>query len=182
MNATPHRERPGHQWTLWAFAVVATVLLAAAIPTHPDVSAQQSKPEPPPAEAARLFEVNCAMCHGNDGRGAERGPDIVSSRQAVGRSFEDLERIIRTGVPAGGMPPTAMSAEAIGHVARYVRAVAAASQQPRTFRLVRLVRTRRILLWRQHAERSRRGRQEIFTGDRRANGQAGVGVSTARGE
>ena len=111
MNATPHRERPGHQWTLWAFAVVATVLLAAAIPTHPDVNAQQSKPEPPPAEAARLFEVNCAMCHGNDGRGAERGPDIVSSRQAVGRSLEDLERIIRTGIPAGGMPPTTMSAE-----------------------------------------------------------------------
>ena len=141
MNATPHRERPGHQWTLWAFAVVATVLLAAAIPTHPDVNAQQSKPEPPPAEAARLFEVNCAMCHGNDGRGAERGPDIVSSRQAVGRSLEDLERIIRTGIPAGGMPPTTMSAEEIGHVARHVRAVAAASQQPRTFRLVRL-RTR----------------------------------------
>ena len=140
MNATRYRERSRHRWTLLA-ALLPALVLAAFMRTDAYVAVQQGKPGQPSPEASRLFEVQCAACHGNDGRGAERGPDIVSPQRAAERSLDELQRIIRSGVPAGGMPPTTMSADEIGHVARHVRALAASAQQPRTFRFVRL-RTR----------------------------------------
>jgi alcohol dehydrogenase (cytochrome c) len=91
----------------------------------------------PPA-AAKLFELHCATCHGNDGRGAERGPDIVSSRRAATRSLDEIQRIIRQGIPQSGMPATTMAAGEVEAVARYLKALAEAAQEPRTFRHVRL--------------------------------------------
>ncbi len=95
MDATQQRESPRHRWLLCAFGIVVAGLATMGQPRNGGLYAQQSKPDPPSAEAERRFEGTCATCHGNDGKGAERGPDIVSSRRAAGRSIEDLERIIR---------------------------------------------------------------------------------------
>ncbi|MGB2712748.1 MAG: PQQ-binding-like beta-propeller repeat protein [Vicinamibacterales bacterium] len=89
-------------------------------------------------DAPKLFELHCATCHGNDGKGAERGPDIVSSRRAATRSLDEIQRIIRQGIPQSGMPPTTMGPPEIDAVARYLKKLAEAAQEPRTFRHVRL--------------------------------------------
>ncbi len=91
-----------------------------------------------PAEIRPLFEAQCATCHGSDGRGAERGPDIVTSSGAATRPIEETARIIREGIPAGGMPPSRLDADAITALARHVRSMAESARQPRTFARVRL--------------------------------------------
>ena len=52
----------------------------------------------------RLFEGRCAACHGADGAGGERGPNIVDARRGRVRSKDALREVIRKGVPEGGMP------------------------------------------------------------------------------
>ena len=114
-------------------AGVAVVLLASS----GALLAARHRAQPTP-DAPRLFEANCANCHGSDGRGAERGPDIVSSRRAASRSIEDLQRIIRQGIPPSGMPPSTLGEGEIAAVARHLRELAGKAQQPRTFPHVRL--------------------------------------------
>ena len=52
-----------------------------------------------------LFESSCAPCHGLDGRGGERGPDISTRPQMVQLSNQEILGILREGRPAAGMPP-----------------------------------------------------------------------------
>src|SRR5262245_56156877 len=50
------------------------------------------------------FAAHCAACHGADGKGGERGPDIISTNSARRRTIEGLSEVIRKGIPAAGMP------------------------------------------------------------------------------
>jgi len=52
-----------------------------------------------------MFEAVCAGCHGLDGRGGERGPDISTRQQIVQLSDGEILEILRGGRPAAGMPP-----------------------------------------------------------------------------
>jgi cytochrome c oxidase cbb3-type subunit 3 len=52
----------------------------------------------------RLFESTCAGCHGLDGRGGEKGPNIATRPETSRRSDDEILAILRHGVPAGGMP------------------------------------------------------------------------------
>jgi putative heme-binding domain-containing protein len=56
------------------------------------------------SEGRQLFESRCAGCHGLDGRGGERAPDIATRQNVQRRSDNDLLRIIESGLPASGMP------------------------------------------------------------------------------
>jgi len=72
-------------------------------------SSQQSKaahaaPQPT-TDGRQLFESRCAACHGLDGRGGERGPDVATRPQIVQLSDRELGEILRQGRPAAGMPP-----------------------------------------------------------------------------
>src|SRR5215470_10798131 len=73
----------------------------------------------------RHFEARCAACHGADGKGGERGPDIVSSDNARRRSADDLSELIRRGIPAGGMPAFQLSARELQELVAFVRALSA---------------------------------------------------------
>jgi cytochrome c oxidase cbb3-type subunit III len=52
----------------------------------------------------QTFEAICASCHGLDGRGGERGPDIATRPDVLRLSDRDLLQILREGIPSGGMP------------------------------------------------------------------------------
>ena len=56
---------------------------------------------------AKLFPSNCGSCHGIDGRGGERAPDIATRRDIQKLSDDALAKIIRDGIPGTGMPPFA---------------------------------------------------------------------------
>jgi len=94
--------------------------------------------QPAPSEAKPLFDAHCATCHGSDGRGAERGPDLITPRSEIRRSLDETVRIIREGIPAGGMPPARVDDKSIAMLAGYVRTLAESAQAPQTFARVRL--------------------------------------------
>ena len=72
-------------------------------------SSQQSKGAKaaphPTSNGRQIFESSCAACHGLDGRGGERGPDIATRPQIVQLSDQELGDILRHGRPSAGMPP-----------------------------------------------------------------------------
>jgi len=70
----------------------------------------------------RLFSSNCAACHGADGRGGERAPDIVTLRNVVSLTDADLEAIVKKGLPGVGMPPFGyLGDQKVSDVVAYLR-------------------------------------------------------------
>jgi alcohol dehydrogenase (cytochrome c) len=122
-------------------AFVAAGVCAALAATLPQ-GTQAARPaaSQPVTEAPALFASQCATCHGADGRGAERGPDIVSSISAQRRPVEEIARIIRDGIPSAGMPPARLAADAIAAVASHVRSLADAARVVPTFPRVTIER------------------------------------------
>ena len=51
-----------------------------------------------------MFESVCATCHGLDGRGGERGPNIAKRAEVQQLSDEETLHILQAGIPAAGMP------------------------------------------------------------------------------
>jgi len=55
-------------------------------------------------EARQLFEASCSGCHGLDGRGGERGPDIATRPEIAQLKDNEILEILQGGRPAAGMP------------------------------------------------------------------------------
>ena len=55
-------------------------------------------------DSKHIFAANCAACHGLDGQGSERGPDIANNRALQRRTDQALSRLVREGVAGTGMP------------------------------------------------------------------------------
>jgi cytochrome c oxidase cbb3-type subunit III len=88
---------------LWAFAIFFGAIGILCATT---ILGQTTAPNTNQANAGRhTFEAVCAGCHGLDGRGGERGPDIATRQQIVQLSDNELTEILRAGRPAAGMPP-----------------------------------------------------------------------------
>ncbi|HET9406385.1 MAG TPA: c-type cytochrome [Candidatus Sulfotelmatobacter sp.] len=69
-----------------------------------------------------IFEQQCAICHGIDGLGGERAPDLVRRAAVRARSDKALFDVIHEGIPQGGMPAfTEMAKEDIESVVAYLR-------------------------------------------------------------
>ena len=56
------------------------------------------------ADGRKAFESVCASCHGLDGRGGERGPNIATRAAVQQLSDEETLHVLRSGIPASGMP------------------------------------------------------------------------------
>jgi cytochrome c oxidase cbb3-type subunit 3 len=76
------------------------------------------------ATGKHIFARSCAACHGLDGHGAERGPDISGRPDVQQLSDQALLRIIERGVPGTGMPSfRSLGAERIQAVVRHLRSL-----------------------------------------------------------
>lgn len=53
---------------------------------------------------AKTFSTNCSGCHGSDGRGGERAPNIATARKISSLADKDLTNIVRNGITGSGMP------------------------------------------------------------------------------
>jgi cytochrome c oxidase cbb3-type subunit III len=70
----------------------------------------------------QIFSSNCAGCHGLDGKGTERAPNIATTVRVQKLSQEELQHIVSEGVPGTGMPSfRGLGANAVAAVAGYVR-------------------------------------------------------------
>ena len=90
---------------LW---ILSGLLCALVVFFGRNMAAQNPQTQSPKAanpESRQLFESVCAACHGLDGHGGERGPDIATRQQIVQLSDAEILEILRTGKPAAGMPP-----------------------------------------------------------------------------
>ena len=70
----------------------------------------------------KTFESVCATCHGLDGRGGERGPDIATRVEVQQLSDEETLHVLQAGIPVRGMPAFgALGAPKINAVMAYLR-------------------------------------------------------------
>lgn len=86
---------------------------------------QKAQPRPPVDSGStgkRIFAARCAGCHGLDGRGGERAPNIATKPEVGKISDTQLGRIIANGIPDFGMPAFRLiGPNQINSVVRYLR-------------------------------------------------------------
>jgi cytochrome c oxidase cbb3-type subunit 3 len=76
---------------------------AASLRAQDDSLEDDFKRTPSPGQLT--FASNCAGCHGLDGRGSEKGPNIAGNTKMQHFTDAQLADIISNGVPGTGMPP-----------------------------------------------------------------------------
>jgi len=94
-----------------AAGVLALVSVAAA--ERPAGGTDDAQP------GRSTFAVACAHCHGADGKGGERGPDILARLRA--RDDASLALLVRDGLPAAGMPSVALPDGELHDLIAYLR-------------------------------------------------------------
>lgn len=86
------------------------------------VSADRRAKAKSAADGQEIYSSMCASCHGLDGRGGERAPDIAQSGAVQSLSDEKLRRVVEQGVPGTGMPPFhSLRRSEVGAVISYLR-------------------------------------------------------------
>jgi cytochrome c oxidase cbb3-type subunit III len=130
-----------HQFRFRRMVIVflCVVVFVSAQITLTQPAVRSRTPQQTKEEGHQVFESVCAGCHGLDGRGGERGPDIATRQQVVQLSDAELLEILRSGRPASGMPPfDSLGNSRLKALLGYVRslqgkgAVAASPGDPRT--------------------------------------------------
>jgi putative heme-binding domain-containing protein len=93
---------------LGAVAVLATLWAAQGV----DAQSPAASPSPPrqndsPPDATRgrqTFAAHCAGCHGLDGGGGQRAPNIAESPKVQALSDQQLIHMVENGIAGTGMP------------------------------------------------------------------------------
>jgi putative heme-binding domain-containing protein len=84
------------------------------------------------AQGKRLFQNNCAPCHGIDGSGGA-GPSLMRPKFARAPDNETLVELITGGIPDRGMPPSwHLGVTGPRQVAAYVRTLGETKETPVT--------------------------------------------------
>jgi len=91
------------QFVLTLAAFGAAGIFAARAETPPQVGAPKTNTIVS-TRGKQAFVSTCAGCHGLDGRGAERAPNIAERPQAQRLSDTQISKIIEHGIPGTGMP------------------------------------------------------------------------------
>jgi len=94
-----------------SLCALAAVLVAVLASTHffawsqtpRQIPAKQDS-KPVAMQGKQTFASTCASCHGLDGRGGERAPNIAESPKAQRLSDTQIAHIIENGIPGTGMP------------------------------------------------------------------------------
>ena len=97
-----------------AMALVCGIAVSPA-PAH----GAQQPPSTQMQEAPPLFTTTCALCHGSDARGTDRGPSLVNSAELRSIRDSDIADIIRKG--KAKMPGFPLPAADIDSLTRFMR-------------------------------------------------------------
>ncbi len=85
---------------------------------HPSIGNPQAI-----AAGTKLFMGSCAGCHGPDGGGGARGPNLVRRSLWHPLSDDAIFQVIRKGVPGTDMPPTALNDERTWNLVAFIHAL-----------------------------------------------------------
>lgn len=82
----------------------------------------------------QVFVTTCAACHGLDGRGGERAPNILARPEVQRMSDADIARVVREGTPSKKMPAfgSRIDDAALREVTAYLRSLLLGGQQSTT--------------------------------------------------
>ncbi|MBL8240136.1 MAG: c-type cytochrome [Bryobacterales bacterium] len=75
------------------------------------------------AAGTKLFMGSCAGCHGPDGGGGARGPNLVRRSLWHPLSDEAIFQVIRKGVPGTDMPPTKLTDDQTWNLVAFIHAL-----------------------------------------------------------
>ncbi len=70
----------------------------------------------------QLYVQQCAVCHGSEAGGTDRGPALTGNRRLRIRPAAEIATIIQHGTP-GGMPGFALPPEQVSRLADYIRSL-----------------------------------------------------------
>ena len=108
--------------TAASFAVLA--LHAASAQEGQKLGAKRPPLAAPPSGGQRTFDSTCASCHGLDGKGGERAPDIATRPEITRLSDQDLLKVLRAGIPEKGMPSfAALGSVKLSALLSYIRSL-----------------------------------------------------------
>jgi cytochrome c oxidase cbb3-type subunit 3 len=71
-------------------------------------------------KGAQVYTAHCATCHGPNGTNVGT-VNLAQGRFRLATSDDDLKRLIETGLPAAGMPPTALDSSDLTAIVAFIR-------------------------------------------------------------
>jgi mono/diheme cytochrome c family protein len=104
--------------------IAGSLLLATAI-----LAQQHSYTQEDINAGAKLYESNCGSCHGENGDKIT-GIDFTKGTFKTARTDDDVIRIIRSGVPNTGMPPSPLSEVQANTIVAFVRSMPGGVRSP----------------------------------------------------
>lgn len=108
-----------------ASLVVVVAAFAALVPITRSQEINHASASPALARGRQILSANCAACHGIDGKGSVRAPNIADSPSVLQLSDAQLLRIIDNGIPGTGMPAfRSLSAAQVRNLVSYLRSLA----------------------------------------------------------
>jgi cytochrome c oxidase cbb3-type subunit 3 len=111
-----------------AFSVVVTAMIALAAGNEPKVKLPASRADL--LAGKKLFDVQCAICHGPNGEGA-RGPSLTRAKLSRAPDDAALIRVLEDGIRGTEMPGVgAMSDREVRQTAAYVRSLGRVALKP----------------------------------------------------
>jgi putative heme-binding domain-containing protein len=106
----------------WACFALLCALAASHAQTTSHKNAKSKQAGFALVAGKQAFESNCASCHGLNGRGGERAPDIATRPEIVQLSDTETLKLLREGIAAKGMPPFAkLGAAKLSELVDYLR-------------------------------------------------------------
>lgn len=108
-RAAPGRtieDRMGLLRWLRSWQIVSVLVVTSGMFSFATLQAQQAMQSHPlpSSRGSGLFAKNCSDCHGADGRGGDRAPDIATASEVQQLSDSDLIGIVQNGISGAGMP------------------------------------------------------------------------------
>jgi putative heme-binding domain-containing protein len=101
----------------------------AVWPQTPQKNVPHKGFKPVAARGQQTFASTCANCHGLDGRGSERAPNIAENPKAQHLSDAQIAHIIENGIPGTAMPAFhSLETSAIKAVVTYLRTLQGSKQ------------------------------------------------------